>query len=595
MTGRDGRFRAAAAIKENLPYQRAGEPWECAIIAHHAQRGTAWTRVQGPKDRIAVSLVMEKAADLRGQVVDPEGRAIPDASAQIAEISLGDARRGALSLGVGDARRGTLWIGGPEGPKWARTRSDAHGRFTFTGLPAKASVRFLAGLDRGERRQEDWLPPDPIVDLTTQRGVLSLQFNYPPVIEGELLLPNGKPAEGIRVRISTEWKIAQNRYGTSGDTVETDKQGHFSYNLQQPATCVVTVLDKGYYAVVASDLQATAYGQRVALPAKTLQQGGTVAGRVLEADTGAPVKGLPVFCRPSPDPDPTGRLTTEAASTTDEQGRYHLVAPPGKAALNVSPEGGYMGNYRPVPGTHEGKSGLRIVQDTHHPSYRVLDIAPGAKLEEVDLFVRHTETVTGVVLGSGGEPVPGAQVSGSLDMNENKVVQAEGGSPMHSRSGPGGAFSLHVLPGIPLIVTAYDSSAGMARAARVMPRSEHTPQLTMQLLPMARVTGRVLTPDRQPAAHVQVGVFAVEDMPRPETDAQGRFNIMRGVRGAPFTVSAYVFTPREARRRGEPGFRFVGHSQPMEVPKGAKSLDVGDIVLESYADVLRREKQNRAD
>jgi hypothetical protein len=451
-------------------------------------------------------------------------------------------------------------------------------------------------MDRGERGQEDWLTPDLIVDLATQRGVLPLQFNHPPVIEGRLRLPSGKPAQGIRVRISTEWKIAENRYGTSGDTVETDEQGHFSFKLYRPATCVVTVLDKGYYTVVAKDLQVTAYGQRVVLPANTLQRGGTVEGRVLDADTEAPVKGLPVFCRPSPDPDSMGgRGTTETASTTDEEGRYRLVAPPGKAMLDVSPEGEYMANYRPVPGTYQGKSGLRIVQDKRRPSYRVLDITPGGKLQEVDLFVRHAETVTVVVLGPGGEPMPGAQVIGWLDMSEGKVVRAEGGSPMGSRSGPGGRFSLHVLPDIPLIVTASDPTAGLARAVRVTPRLGHTPQLTMQLLAMARVTGRVLMPNGQPAAHVQVGVLAVRDMPRSGTDAQGRFSIIRGVRGAPFTVSAYVFTPRDARRRDEPAFKFIGHSQPVEVPEGAKSLDVGDILLESYADMLRWEQRNSAD
>jgi len=581
-TGKDGRFRSSVEIKPNLRYQHVGESWECAIIAHHAQHGAAWARVQGPKETIAVNLVMERGGDLRGQVVDPDGRAIPDASIQIREITLGTYPKADV-----------LWIGGPEGPAWARVRSDARGGFSFKGLPAKANVHLTASPNREERRTEEWRPPDVIVDLATQRGVLPLRFNHPPVIEGALLLPNGKPAEGIRVSISTEWKITENRYGTSSDTVETDKQGHFTFSLYRPATCVVTVLDKGYYAVLVKDLRVTGYGQKVVLPAKTLQQGGTVEGRVLDADTGAPVKGLPVFCRPSPDLDSLGgRGTTETASTTDAEGHYHLVAPPGKANLDLSLEGEYMWNCRPVRGTYEGKSGLLIVEDRSRPTSRMLDIGTGAKLEGVDLFVRSGQVITGVVLGPGGKPQPGVRMNGTLD---HGVVHADGpASPTFSSptTDPEGGFALHALPEIPIVVSAFDLNRGLARAVSIIPTQAHSAHLTLQLLPLARVTGRVLMPDKRAAAHVQVDVSTIGAIPRPETDAQGRFNILRGVRGAPFTVCAYVFTSPEERRRGRPGLEFVGHSQPMEVPEGAKSLDVGDIVLESYTDTLRRERQN---
>ena len=342
-----------------------------------------------------------------------------------------------------------------------------------------------------------------------------------------------------------------------------------------PARAVDTrEAEKAYYAVVAKEAKITALGQQVKLPDVTLQTGGTVEGRVLEAETGKPVKGAPVFCRPDPDPNPDLSGTTETAATTGADGAFTISAPPGKAWLYVSPPTGYGQSQRVERVTTRGKLAINVVDNERKPSRIALEVASGAKLRDVTLYVMPMLTLKGRAMKSEGKPMTAGWAAATV-VSESR--ESRGGGFSMGMVQADGAFSGQVLPGLPLLVVAYDKDTELGGAAYVTPTKSKPAQVRITVHPMIPITGRLLTADGKPAAGADVVVdYTLAFGTR--ADDEGRFALVRGIPGIPVRAGG-VWPSYRDQPPGPKVARQYGRSELKVIPAGAKSIDVGDIVL----------------
>ncbi len=267
----------------------------------------------------------------------------------------------------------------------------------FSGLPANATVRIVTTL-AGQGCRNDLVSFPITVELDSQRGPVMMPFGPPIIIDGDLKKPNGRPAGKVRVRLTGEWRTGEKGIGghTTGDNTWSDDKGHFRFELSQPATYTIMVQDRNLYGMVAKEAKVTALGQQVHLPATVLQAGGSVEGRVINSNTKQPISGVPVFCRPDPDPNSLLALTTETASTTDGDGNYYLSAPPGKVHVYASPQEGWGTSVilkKDRVGDHEE---IRLVSNRAEPSERRFQVKPNQHLKGLDLYLTPMVPVSGI-------------------------------------------------------------------------------------------------------------------------------------------------------------------------------------------------------
>ena len=300
----------------------------------------------------------------------------------------------------------------------------------------------------------------------------------------------------------------------------------------------------------------------------------TVEGRVLEAETGKPVKGAPVFCRPDPDPSPDLSGTTETAATTGADGAFTISAPPGKAWLYVSPPTGYGQSQRVERVTTRGKLAINVVDNERKPSRIALEVASGAKLRDVTLYVMPMLTLKGRAMKSEGKPMTAGWAAATV-VSESR--ESRGGGFSMGMVQADGAFSGQVLPGLPLLVVAYDKDTELGGAAYATPTKSKPAQVRITVHPMIPITGRLLTADGKPAAGADVVVdYTLAFGTR--ADDEGRFALVRGIPGIPVRAGG-VWPSYRDQPPGPKVARQYGRSELKVIPAGAKSIDVGDIVL----------------
>ena len=122
-----------------------------------------------------------------------------------------------------------------------------------------------------------------------------------------------------------------------------------------------------------------AFGWQAASPA-TPQQAALVSGRVLDADSGAPLAGVTVGAA----------RAKSARAVTDADGQYTLRVPPGRHVLHARAEVEHITFSLAVP--------------------RPVDVPAGGDLRGVDFHVRLEASVSGRVLDEQDRPIPGVQV-----------------------------------------------------------------------------------------------------------------------------------------------------------------------------------------
>lgn len=173
-----------------------------------------------------------------------------------------------------------------------------------------------------------------------------LRIVLPP--EGTIVgrvMHGGKPVAGVTVFCHTQY--GQGDRGS--DEAVTDARGR--YRLGQLGAGKFNVLVRPWNNLVASALRGVAVeaGQRAQAPDMELAPGGIVRGRVVDADSLAPISGVSVRVHhPGSPPDSQGQEPV----FTDDQGRYEARVAAGETRVRVINQPVHGRWYKSLPEDH---------------------------------------------------------------------------------------------------------------------------------------------------------------------------------------------------------------------------------------------------
>jgi len=244
---------------------------------------------------------------MRGEVVDPDGRAVP----------------GALVVAFGTRHRSR--VEGTTAPlvSIGDTRTDGEGRFH---LPYRGSVVWVEAVGPGLSREV-------VIPSARESAAarLRIALRRPGTVRGRALRADGTPLASVNVSLKDPAGPLTNtcfgprgeprriRYPTAYATVKTDADGRFRFTHVTPGRYQVVVFPARLpFALetvdVGSDRTSTTV---IRLPASRLIR---VAGRVLEADSRRPVPGASIH----------EDLDAPSLAVTDLEGRFEVTLASGR-------------------------------------------------------------------------------------------------------------------------------------------------------------------------------------------------------------------------------------------------------------------------
>jgi len=383
----------------------------------------------------------------------------------------------------------------------ARTRTDADGRFRLEHL-TKDMV-----FDLHVRHPDYSTEVLPNVAAADQE-LLRVELELPAVVTGRVLSSTGKPVARAWVGAKPpdavdSWVLYSDRHGVD-PTTHTDAEGRFRLPDVEPGRVRLSVEARGFQPYTRSGLEifpATETEVKV-----VLEPGATVSGRVLDAD-GRPLSGVSV--------QGAGRN-----DRTDVQGHFRLVG--------IS------------PGTHH----LLAWSDQHGRIRRTVEVP--AQGTVVELVFPAGRPVTGQVVGSEDQPVPGALVR--LEPATEKTGTE--GSARNGLTDRSGAFRFsQVPPGTYRLLARRDGLTMGSTAPVVEVASVPVRDLRLTLRPGGSVVGRVLGLEPGEAANLVVEARGPGPVRRGQVAGPGSYRI-EGLRVGDWLVTAKVSgTGRRAQGR----------------------------------------------
>ena len=244
---------------------------------------------------------MEKATNVRGRVVDPDRKPVAGATVII------------------EVRKRY-----PRTPQWVdlggeTARSDADGRWSFTGVPEQPDSVKLAAYDY--LHLGDW-PFNTSFFLEDFRPLSALRdgsatINIPSrgtTIEGRVVAPGGRPVAGAEVILGTSGRV-----GNSIPPVRTDEEGRFVLG-EKPGTAMTLLARAAGFGPVMEPIRIGRETQRVTL---RLQPPHPLSGRVVDPQ-GKPISQAEVRVTSW-----RGSEGVEQQLTTDADGRFTWNEAPG--------------------------------------------------------------------------------------------------------------------------------------------------------------------------------------------------------------------------------------------------------------------------
>ncbi len=566
-TDLDGRF-AVGVPQTPLPQGRSGtqpwpKHWQYRVSARKPGNGLGWARAE---DEQEVAIQMSRPAALGGKVLDADGAPLVGALVGISRITMPRGQRQDSFT--------------PPFP-WASVRTDEKGEFSFADLPAGASVSlYLQHPNAPETQWGDQWPPElSDVTLAEQTTELTIRLVRTPTIAGWLLLPGARktPAAHINIR-ATGRRVTDPPSNADAFWESTDESGRYRFRHLIPGLYAIWVEQGEYTGVVARDVEVK-QDERLELPPVVLQHNVWIEGRVLDADTGAPIPGAGLTVTRRDVPRPGGRMVGQDGKGGPD-GRFRAKAPPTRVVISAAmEEGDYQADYHVERVVVDGRTRLRVVPDKRKLSYRELSLKPGMTARGVDLYLKRCVRLTGRVVGPDGQAwvrtsvgpaLPGETVYVTPDYD--RVQSRMGWMPSAAILHDGTFTARDLFPGVPVVLTVFDDYTGLGGVAQVTPELDRNAEVVIRLAPAARVTGRVLMPDGTPAADASVYVRYVLAA-YAETDAAGRFDFAGGIPGLPCVVSVSIRSDTDGK------LLFTGTSKTVGIAPGQEVMDVGDIVL----------------
>jgi RNA polymerase sigma factor (sigma-70 family) len=268
---------------------------------------------------------------------------------------------------------------------------------------------------------------------------------------------------------------------------------------------------------------------------------------------------------------------------TDSQGKFRLVAHPGRGLVGVRAVGAAGERYRVGAGAEAIKGSIPsgfpgLIAFPTYPRHALpndldglkeVNPAGGDKTVTCDIVLDPGRPLTVRVEGPAGEPLAGARVQGQL------VRSIWSGGPVQAE------FPVHGLkPGESRTLLFRHEGKGLAGLLKV--KGDESGPLTVRLAPAAAVSGRLLDEDGRPLPHAEISVrFLLDDRPNwafdhhpvnVYSDAAGKFRID----GLAPAVKYYAMVRITGRRYPASVF-------PSLALTSGQTKDLGDVTIKKNA------------
>jgi RNA polymerase sigma factor (sigma-70 family) len=547
--GPDGRFSIRVRKPDGgVPAAgyRALFPW---LVASAPGYGVGWCeRVLRP-DRPAEQVValVEEGPPIEGRIVDLEGRSIVGASIRADRIWYDE--RGDFAGWVAKARSGAagnLWQGlrflplGSSRPGSGlspnqrlvaiATTTGADGRFKLTGIgrdriaeltvsgPGIATTQVHAfsrpepeirSVDRGMMRREPFIVHAPKFQLAlapTKR------------VEGVFRdKDSGKPIAGLRLQAAVFDESSL--IPQPGIEAMTDAEGKYRLDglPKAPDYRLFITTAKGLpYTNATLKIPANSPGIEPIAFDVAMKRGVFVRGKVVDKATGRPIKGYANYYAFSDNPS-VGEyagfpLSYPQQATFDDEGRYEVVALPGRGMIGVREE---SDRYRPASGYekiagYNAQSGhFQTAPQTFFPSSQtiVAEVVVDPKAESVtlDLQADPGKSVQIEVVGPDGSALGDTKVKGLAETFQSNLVPQ-----------PSSSFEVYALDGSKprRVIVMYE---GRKLIGTALLKGDEAGPVTIKLQPWGSVAGRIVDDQGQPRKGMFIGSPTGSQNLHPET------------------------------------------------------------------------------
>ncbi|MBI5095991.1 MAG: carboxypeptidase regulatory-like domain-containing protein [Candidatus Hydrogenedentes bacterium] len=200
----------------------------------------------------------------------------------------------------------------PSAADRSTAQSDANGRFEFDHLPMGMWQYFLtASTEDSAGAQFAWIARErPRADIT-------LKLEHAAALAGHVFDTDEKPVDkALLVPFEQEGQDRNRRYTfSSGARVETDATGAFAFSALPKGRWKIMVRAEGHATLISDYVSTGATDARLVLKA-----GGSVSGKVLDAQTREPKAGVTVQVNPK------DYITDFQKATSDAQGSFNFPA-----------------------------------------------------------------------------------------------------------------------------------------------------------------------------------------------------------------------------------------------------------------------------
>jgi len=421
--------------------------------------GAASLDVRGPRP-LLIRLAPE--AKLRGAVRDGAGRPVARARIVLGAFTPASAKA--------DDFASVIWFY-PDPPIPATT--DADGRFEMGGVPMGATVHLRIKAD-GFATWVPWSVRDDFSLIAGTEQDYEIDLKPGGFVEGTVT-QDGQPVAGVEVFAGAV------RGSVEGDEAITDAQGRYRLAHLGEATFNI-MLDE------VDGLVAPAHESVIVVAGKTVEgidfrltPGGLIEGRVVDADTGAPIPKVRVASYGPSRPRSTG---TCISVPTDEQGRYRMRVAAGSSWVY------YQGGGTDYP----------FSRDTNFD----IEVAEGQTVKAPDLKLKRIEPIVVQVLLTDGTPAAEARVTYYTDWQSPAQADAQGKCMIYG-----------VRPGRPMVVTAADVNGTLA-GVTIVEGAQPQETVAVTLDRPAGIALRLLDPQGEPLPGIVVQLALTAQARNPE-------------------------------------------------------------------------------
>jgi RNA polymerase sigma factor (sigma-70 family) len=562
-TGPDGRFsiRLPKSEGDTVPEGiMAMYPW---LVASAPGYGVGWCQRALRADRPAEQVItlVDEGPPVEGRIVDLEGRSVVGATVAAARFWY-DAR-GNIAAWIAKARNGAagnLWQGlenltlaaNPTAHMRSTrellvpisTTTGADGRFKLTGI-GRDRIAELIISGTGIATTQAYVFSRPELEIRASDLIMmrrepfivhapKFQLALAPSVrvEGKVRdKESGRPIAGLEIQAAVFDE--QSLIPAPGISATTDAEGSYRVDglSKAPAYRLFIKTAKGLpYTNATLRVSADSPGLEPVTFDVALKRGVFVRGKIVDKVTGQPLKGHVNYDTFADNPNLSSFTgfgdSYEQYATIDEQGRYEVVALPGRGLIAVREQ---TDRYRPASGcekivgydtkTKVFQTSPRWLSPAGHAIVAEVVVDPKAESMTLDLQADPGKSVPIEVVGPDGTPIGDTKVKGQRELYQSGPIPE-----------PSSSFEVFALdPSSPRRVIVMHEGRKLIGTALL--KGNKTGPVTIKLEPWGSVAGRIVDDEGRPRKDMFIGSLGGSHNKHPEThDIVPRSDWNNGIR-----------------------------------------------------------------